>query len=258
MKTIDKRHQNASGARLMSSLLIASLLTGCSLFSYKEATPISTVVKAAEDGTSSAQIISEMRAAQTVYALRGSDFAKLAERGVPDPVLDDLQQRFFSKVEFFTFRWYSYGSMGGPPEIFPMPVDLDNLDQGGNGMGPTAGVGNINGATRPQGVPDWVPPYPDLSGQKISPNEVVKMTKSGMSTEEIVEKVKHSLVKVIYADNPQLVGLSRSPALTGSMYADFAKQGVAYEVLDALQAVYFAQHVEQTRYTAVRGTGGYW
>lgn len=257
MNMAGKWNPSGSTAKLVFSALIAALLTGCALFSYRTATPISTVVDAAEKGTDSAQIISGMRAGQTVYAMRGSDFAKLAERGVPAPVLDDLQQRFFSKVEFFTVRYYSVGTTGRVPEIFPLPLDLDNLDQGGNGMAPTTNVGNITGGTRPQGVPDWVPPYPHLTGPKIAADAVVEWTKNGEPTQEIVEKVKHSLVRVLYAPNPNAVAMSRTAALTGSMFADFAKQGVAYEVLDALQATYIAQHVERSRFTAVRGTGGF-
>ena len=44
-------------------------------------------------------IIAKMRTSQTTYALRGSDFGKLREVGVPPPVLDYMQQSFVDDVD---------------------------------------------------------------------------------------------------------------------------------------------------------------
>ena len=62
-------------------------LTGCQSVTDRAVTPISAVVESAQTSASSELIIGQMRSAGTTYALRGSDFADLAQRGVPDPVL---------------------------------------------------------------------------------------------------------------------------------------------------------------------------
>lgn len=251
-----QRHKSQVARKAALSILIMTVLAGCALVQQRPVRPISEVVESAQNGASSDQIISEMRTARTTYALRGSDFARLAERGVPDPVLDELQQRFFAEVQFQTRRWFSRGPTGGPASQFPQPLDLESLDQGGNGMGPTDSVGRVTHGTRPQGVPEWVPPYPPLRGPAISANAVVDMTNSGKPTQEIVATVLGSRVDILYADSPAFSSRFRTAALTGSQFARFAEQGVAPEVLDALQAVYIAQHVERSRNTGSRGTGG--
>ena len=257
MKSAEIKHdRRASVAAFVLPVFMAALLTSCALFQQRPVQPISEVVESAQSGASADQIIAEMRTARTTYAMRGSDFGRLAELGVPERVLDELQQTFFADVEFQTRRWYSRGPAGGPSSQFPQPLDLDNLDQGGNGMAPTDRVGRITHGTRPQGVPEWVPPYPPLRGPVMSVNAVVDMTNSGKPTEEIVETVLSSRVDILYADSPAFSSRFRTAAVTGSMFARFAEQGVAPEVLDALQAVYISQHVERSRNTGSRGTGG--
>lgn len=257
METDNKQWYRSRTTRTIGlSILITVMLAGCVLVEQRPVRPISDVVESAQSGASSDQLITEIRTARTTYALRGSDFAALAERGVPDPVLDELQQRFFAEVQFQTRRWFTNGRTGGPASQFPQPLDLDSLDQGGNGMGRTDTVGRVTHGTRPQGVPEWVPPYPPLSGPVMSANAVVDMTNSGKPTEEIVATVLGSRVDTLYSDGSVATSRFRTAALTGSQFARFAEQGVAPEVLDALQAVYIAQHVERSRYTGSRGTGG--
>ena len=242
---------------VVAALAAASIaVSGCASITPPPATPISTIINAAASGKSSESIIANIRAGKTTYALRGSDFPKLAERGVPGPVLDELQQRFFGDVEFLTKRWYMGRSAGGPSSIYPQPVDLDNLDAGGDGMAPTTGVGRATHGSRPPGVPDWVPPFPAVSGQPISPEDVLEMTRSGQPTGQIVETVQTSRVAVLYAGSRNAVSQRRTAAITGTTYADMAKQGVAPEVLDALQATYLADHVEITRKSTPVGAGG--
>ncbi|UCH47310.1 MAG: hypothetical protein JSU95_14645 [Betaproteobacteria bacterium] len=248
-------HRRATRAFALT-LLIAAMLTSCAMFQQRPVKPISDVVDSAQSGASSDQIIAEMRTARTTYALRGSDFSRLAELGVPEAVLDELQQSFFADVEFQTRRWYANGPTGGPTSQWPQPLDLDNLAQGGNGMGPTDRVGKITHGTRPQGVPEWVPAYPPLRGPRMPVNTVVEMTSTGKPTQEIVETVNNSRVDILYADDPRLITRFRVPAVTGSMYARFAEQGVDPEVLDALQAVYISQHIEDTRKRVSKGVGG--
>jgi hypothetical protein len=222
-------------------------LAACSSLGARPVTPISTIINAAADGMSSESLVSRIRSGKTTYAVRGSDFARLAERRVPDPVLDVLQQDFFARVEALTRLWYMRRDTGGPTSTFPQPLDLDNLEQGGNGMASTIGISRVAHGTRPPGVPEWVPQYPPLSGGVITPDAVLEMTSSGQSTQQIVETVENSRIWPMYTDNTNPFSWSRTAALTGSKFAELARQGVAPEVLDALQATYFAAHVESTR-----------
>jgi uncharacterized protein (DUF433 family) len=251
-----QRYKSPATRAVALSLLTAVVLAGCALFQERPVRPVSDVIESAQSGASPNQMVSDMRTARTTYAMRGSDFARLAQLGVPEAVLDEMQQAFFADVEFMTKRWYANGPMGGPSTNFPQPLDLSNLDQGGNGMGPTDRVGKMTVGTRPQGVPEWVPAYPPLTGPRMPVNAVVEMTNSGKPTEEIVATVRGSLVDELYADSRAFSSRFRTAAVTGSMYARFAEQGVDYEVLDALQAVYISQHVENTRKRVSKGAGG--
>ena len=256
MHLIKKESRHRVGLTFVAMVIGSISLAGCASFTPRPVTPISTITEAAANGASSETIITAMRTAKTTYALRGSDFAKLAERGVPGPVLDELQQQFFGDVQLFTERWYMGRSAGGPSSIYPQPVDLDTLDTGGNGMAPTNDVGRMTHGTRPPGVPTWVPAYPATTGKPISPQDVVTMSNSGTSTSQIAEEILKSRVAVLYSDSPNAISLRRTAAITGTVYADLAKQGVPYEALDALQATYLASHVEFTRKTTSVGTGG--
>lgn len=248
MRQSGKHTQTAKFAVIVSMAIATTLFSGCAMFSPRTAVPISNITDAAESGQSSTVILTAMKSARTTYALRGSDFAKLAERDVPEPVLDELQQRFFGDVDWLTRRWVTERLAGGPTSFYPQPVDLDNLDRGGNGMAPTTNVGRTTHTDRPPGVPDWVPARPvSPFGPTISVNDVVNMTKQGDPTPQIVATILSSHIYPIYADPGPVVSRSRTGALTGSTYANLAGEGVAPEVLDALQQAYLADHLEQTR-----------
>ena len=239
-------------------VLASAMFGGCSSFAPRQAVPISDITSAAESGQSSQQILSSMRTAKTVYALRGSDFVILAERGVPEQVLDELQQQFFSDVQLMAQRWYQDRLAGGPTSFFPQPVDLNNLDRGGNGMAPTTNLGRTTSASRPPGVPEWVPAHPAPPfNQRISVGDIVQMTKNSDSTPEIVATIRKSHIQPLYGDPGNVVARTRTAALTGSTYARLAQQGVALEILDALQATYLADHLEwsRLRYWNSKGSG---
>jgi hypothetical protein len=246
MRQSGKQSEIGALAGVVPMVLVSVLFAGCGSFTPQPAVPISEITNAAESGQTSAQIISSMNQSKTTYALRGSDFAKLSARRVPGPVLDELQQRFFSEVEFLTRRWYHKRKAGGPTSIYPQPLDLDNLEQGGNGMAPTTDVGKFTAATRPPGVPVWVPANP-ASRNAIWTDDLMEMTRSGQTTQQIVEQVQNSQVRNIYTTSATQSSRTRTAAMIGSMYASLAKQGVAAEVLDAFQGIYFASHVEQSR-----------
>ncbi|UCH47308.1 MAG: hypothetical protein JSU95_14635 [Betaproteobacteria bacterium] len=248
------RHYISSALNSFTCLGLAYLVVaGCASVSERPVMPISDVIALADSGASSEVMIGQINSSRTVYALRGSDFANLAGRGVPPPVLDELQQSFFSEVENLTLRWYRARTSGGPTSIYPQPLDLDSLDGGGNGMAPTTNVGRATHGTRPPGVPEWVPPFPATSGQYLGPRDLLKMTESGLSTPEIVDKIMNSRVRPLYASSSGGSN-ARLGAITGSMFATLVERGVAPQAVDALQAINLADHVESTRF---RAGGGY-
>ena len=116
-------------------------------------------------------------------------------------------------------------------------------------VGPTTNLGQETHGSRPVGVPVWVPPFPADTTEYISPVTVLEWTKSGMSEAEMVDKIMNSRVRPVYAAKAG-GSRARTGAITGSMYAGLAKQGVPLEALDALQAIYIADHVESVRITA--------
>lgn len=228
--------------------LVCTLLNGCAGFAPPPVTPISDITQAAQSGQGNELIISQIQSSKTVYALRGSDFGRLAERGVEPPVLDLLQQRFFGEVELLTKRWYMEGLVGGPAAFYPQPVDLDSLDQGGNGMAPAPNLGRSSDLRRPPGVPDWVPPNPaPPNAGTISPQEVLEMTQRGDAAGEIAARVRRSHVQPLYAASTSGFSRTRTAAISGSLYAELARGGVAPDVLDALQESYLADHIDRSR-----------
>jgi len=69
------------------------LLGGCASVGEPERVPmtIEAVVQAAKDGKDAAAIIGEIQAARTWFDLTASQYAKLSRDGVPDAVLDFMQ-----------------------------------------------------------------------------------------------------------------------------------------------------------------------
>ena len=251
---LPERHYLSSALTLFTCLGLTAVLTaGCASVTDRPVTPISDVVALAENDASSEVLIGLINSSRTVYALRGSDFANLAERGIPEPVLDALQQDFFSEVENLTLRWYRARTSGGPTSIYPQPLDLDSLDSSGNGMAPTTNVGRATHGTRPPGVPEWVPPFPATSGQFIGPSNLLEMTASGLPAGEMVEKIMNSRVRPLYARS-EGTSNARIGAISGSMFAALVEEGVPPAAVDALQAINLADHVEATRF---RAGGGY-
>src|SRR5690349_2182731 len=117
-------------------------LLGCAGVSQRPVTPISEVVQAASTGQP-AQAIERAKSTRTTYALKGSDFGKLADAGVPDEVLDYLQQSWYDDVDILTRYWVLGEGLGNCNRCYPQPLDLDSLAAGGNGMGDASNLGRI-------------------------------------------------------------------------------------------------------------------
>ncbi len=99
------------------------ILTGCATGPFGEPPkPIAPeeVVAMAKKGDTAANIIGALQKSRTVYNLTASQFAQLSRDGVPDAVLDFMQQTQLKEIEnearrnaYFDAR-FAYGWYGHP------------------------------------------------------------------------------------------------------------------------------------------------
>ncbi|MBL8511815.1 MAG: hypothetical protein JNM52_09230 [Betaproteobacteria bacterium] len=77
------------------------LMGGCANFNQPERAPITLeqIVEMAKAGKDGPTIISEIKASDTSYDITASQYAKLSRDGVPDAVLDYMQQGQLKMVE---------------------------------------------------------------------------------------------------------------------------------------------------------------
>ena len=85
-----------------SMLLVGSgLLTGCAALGLEQTKPpvsVSEVIQMTEEGVPAETIIHKMRAAKSVYRLDAAELAQLHDRGVPDPIINYMQQTYLDAV----------------------------------------------------------------------------------------------------------------------------------------------------------------
>jgi hypothetical protein len=231
------------------ALILLLALTSCATFyTPRKPMPIAEVVKLSKSGTPPPLIIQRVRESGTTYALRGADFAKLKVDGVPDPVLDYLQQAFVDDLDLQTRYWVTgEASLGACSWCYPQPVDVDKL-QSGFGVVPATPPGRYQ-AGRPMGMPDWAP-YPEYPpfGAAISVADIEQMSKDSVPEAEIIERINHSpLTNVIGVGGTFTIRTQPAAGLSGSLLAHLHDQGVAYPVLDTLQGQFLAQFIEVER-----------
>jgi hypothetical protein len=231
------------------ALILLVALSGCATFNASHTPmPIAEVVALSKSGASPALITQRIRESRTTYALRGGDFAKLKAHGVPDPVLDYLQQSFVNDLDLQTRYWVTgEASLGGCSWCYSQPVDVDKLESG-FGTVPATPPGRYQSG-RPTGTPDWVPyPPPFRSGPALSVSDIEKMSKDGVPEAEIIERINHSpLTNVIGVGGTFTVRTQPAAGLSGSLLARMHVEGVAYPVLDALQGQFLARFIEAER-----------
>ena len=80
----------------LALLICATLLSGCSTLGFKRPDPvtISQVIQMNKDGVPTDSIIKTMRDSDAVYRLTASQLAELHDMGLPDPVLNYMQQTY--------------------------------------------------------------------------------------------------------------------------------------------------------------------
>jgi hypothetical protein len=236
----------------LASAVVFALQAACASVSPSPPVPISEVIALSKSGAVPDQVIRKM--GRTIYAPRGSDFGKLVDLGVQPPVLDFIQTRFVNDVELLTRAWVLGDSRGGCSACFPQPLDLANLDKGGDGMSPDRPTGRPVGG-RPPGVPAWVPASPGIAfrnAPSLTVEEIAARAKAGVPAEQLVAQIHSSRLDGLigqgfFATGQITFGTRASVGLSGSELAALRKQGVPDPVLDALQEEYLAQFIEIQR-----------
>jgi hypothetical protein len=232
----------------LAFIFLFALSSCATLYAPPKPMPIGEVVNLSKAGTPAQVIIQRIRESRTTYGLRGADFAKLKADGVPDPVLDYLQQSFVDDLDLQTRYWATgEASLGGCAWCYPQPVDVDKLESG-FGVVPAIPPGRYQ-AGRPMGTPDWVPyPQNPPSGAFISVSDVEQMSKDGVPDAQIIERINHApLTNVIGVGGTFTIRTQPVAGLSGSTLALLHEQGVPYGVLDALQGQFLAQFIEVER-----------
>jgi hypothetical protein len=232
----------------LSVVIFGLLLGACSVMTPRPATPISEVVTLSKGGQPE-QVINRIGSSKTTYALRGSDFGKLADAGVPPMVLDYLQQTFLNDVDLLTRYWVLGESLGGCVSCYPQPVDLANLASGGNGMADAHDIARYSTYGKPEGLPDWVTAIPgNINAPGLTIGEVDQMVKDGTPGVDIAARIRASrLYDIIGTGGITKVSTHYVAGLSGSELAQLHKDGASDEVPDALQQKFLAEYIEFAR-----------
>jgi hypothetical protein len=93
----------------LCTLLAALALSfaGCSTLSNRPPPPtLDELVQMSRDGVPADEIIRRLEQSHAVYRLSGSQLAKLHEQGLPEPVLDYLQQSYIDSVRWQERMYY--------------------------------------------------------------------------------------------------------------------------------------------------------
>ena len=122
---------------LRYTLPVAALLAlaGCAnapLFEGPPPIAPEQIVEMAKRGDNTATILSELQKSRTVYSLTASQFAQLSKDGVPDAVLDYMQQTHLKEIERQARRdaqfdawwqngWYGHPFLATPRVVYVRP-----------------------------------------------------------------------------------------------------------------------------------------
>jgi len=192
------------------------------------------------------EIISRIRQSGTAYGLKGSDFAQLKAAGVPDPVLDYLQQALVDDLDLLTRYWVLGENLGGCSFCYPQPVDIDNMRSGYAATGSPSPTRYVAG--KPPGTPEWVPASLPRSQGRLSVQQVVDLAHSGTPEAELLQRIRNSrLENTIGVGGFSTIRTRPVAGFSGSLLAHLHDEGLTDPVLDALQAQFLAQFIEAER-----------
>ncbi|MCC7547458.1 MAG: hypothetical protein IT532_06815 [Burkholderiales bacterium] len=230
-----------SYSRALSTLLVsvALALGACAI---PQPMPIEGVIEGARRGESAGRMIDALESSRTTYALRGSDFGRLRAAGVPDAVLDHVQQQFIDDVDLLTRYWVLGESVGGCVRCVPLEVDLQDMDA--PHTRPTSTDMRFD---RPQGMPSWYRPYSFRRGA-LSLGEIEDMARRGLPEQELVAHVRSSRLEgVVGVGGLGTIRTRPVAGVTGTELADLGEVGVPDAVVDEVQKQFLAQFVEIER-----------
>ena len=86
--------------RIATGVVCVALLAGCAGMQRRPPPTIGQVVEMSQAGKPAEEIIRELQETRAVYPLTGSQIARLHDQGVPDTVLDYLQNAYAESI-----RW---------------------------------------------------------------------------------------------------------------------------------------------------------
>lgn len=95
--------------RFFAFAMLLALLGGCAGMDRKPPPSLEQIVEMSKAGRPPEEIVRELQETRAVYPLTGSQIAKLHEQGVPDSVLDYMQNAYMDRV-----RWESRMSYDSP------------------------------------------------------------------------------------------------------------------------------------------------
>ncbi|MCW5619822.1 MAG: hypothetical protein KIS79_01775 [Burkholderiales bacterium] len=221
-------------------VLACSLLFGAC--AAPQPIPIGQVMQSARSGESAQRVIETLRSSKTTYALRGSDFGKLRNAGVPDAVLDHVQQQFFDDVDLLTRYWVLGDSVGGCVRCVPLEVDLS--DPAAPRMTSTSTSPSV---AHPQGMPSWYRPYSPRR-EEVSLPQIREMARSGISEQALLEQLRNRrLDHVVGVGGIGTVRTRPLAGISGSELAQLYSDGVPDAVIDEVQTIFLGQFVETER-----------
>ncbi len=79
-------------------ITIALLGSGCAAVQRRPPPTLEQIVEMSRQGVPAEEIIQQLKESRAVYELSGSQLARMHEHGVPEAVLDHLQQAYINSV----------------------------------------------------------------------------------------------------------------------------------------------------------------
>ena len=85
---------------MILGILALFVLSGCASLGFNEPPPVTVpqIIKMSREGTPASQIIGRMRDSGTVYRLKASQLDELHQQGVPDSVINYMQDTYVQAV----------------------------------------------------------------------------------------------------------------------------------------------------------------
>ena len=91
--------------KYLALILLMGALTGCASLEKLPPPPtVAEIVQMAKTGQSADAIIQRIAASRGIYQMPASELARLRDQGVPDKVIDYMQQTYIEAVRYEEWR----------------------------------------------------------------------------------------------------------------------------------------------------------